>query len=113
MISQFVISQVVLYTIDAMDNIKSKSHTVFVDDNAVVSHGQNIDVVSDIVIVIKLKKEIITDRCPKWNMEISSDGFPTTEYINTQADNEYQMQSYKTDSTQEVSCYNSRRNSWF
>ena len=50
MISQFAIPQVVLYTVDAMDNIKSTSHTEFADDNAVVSNGQNLDVVSEIVI---------------------------------------------------------------
>ena len=57
MISQFAIPQVVLYTINAMDTTKSTSHTEFADYNAVVSHGQNLDVVSEIVIVIKLKRD--------------------------------------------------------
>ena len=58
-----------LYTGDTMDNVKSKTHSEFADDNTVVTHGQNIDEVSEIA--MEDSKEVITVWCPKWNMEIS------------------------------------------
>ena len=39
-----------LYTGDSIDNANSKTHTEYGDDNTVVSHGQNIDDVSEIAI---------------------------------------------------------------
>ena len=60
-----------LYTSDAMDNIKSKTHTEFADDNTVVSHSEDLDEASDMA--THDTDEIINNWCPKWNMGISTD----------------------------------------
>ena len=52
-----------LYTGDAMNSVKSKTHSEFADDNTVVTHGQNLDEVSEIA--TEDSKEIITFWCPK------------------------------------------------
>ena len=62
-----------------MDNAKSTTHSEFADDNTVVTHGKNIDEVSEIA--MGDSKEIIAVWCPKWNMKTSPEktemmGFP-------------------------------------
>ena len=49
-----------LYTGDTMDNVKSKTHSEFADDNTVVTHGQNIcsaDRFSQSCVVIRYANE--------------------------------------------------------
>ena len=54
-----------------MDNIKSKTHTEFADDNTVVSHSEHLDEASNTA--THDTDEIINTWCPKWNMGISTD----------------------------------------
>ena len=75
-----------------MDNVKSKTHSEFADDNTVVTHGQNIDEVSEIA--MEDSKEVITVWCPKWNMEISPEKtevmvFPPPKQVGEKPKNHY------------------------
>ena len=60
-----------LYTSDAMENVKSKLHTHFADDNTVVSHSEDLDEACDAV--LDDSKDITINWCPKWNMDVSTD----------------------------------------
>ena len=61
-----------LYTGDASKgNVKSKTHSEIAENNTVVTHGQNINEVTEIAIEDSI--ENISVWCPKWTLEISQE----------------------------------------